>query len=529
MALRVVLQARSNSARLPGKALLPIGGMPMALLAASRAGNSGLPLVLATSTAPSDDRLCDEAARLGIPLVRGPLDDVLERFLVATNDLGDDDVVVRLTADNVLPDGPFLEGLIAARADRELPYLATHSPADGLPFGLSAEAFTTGALREADRFSARSEDREHVTPMLRRRYPRAIYSPAGLACVALSKLRATVDDMDDYQRMYRLFAAVADPVHAPLSFLLQRLSIQEEFVLGTAQLGLAGYGAANRTIGMTDAGAVTLINTATALGISQLDTARAYGAAEPRLGAALAVGGTPDLRLITKLSPLSQLDVDTQPAVAARAASESVLESLRALQRQRLDVLLLHRAVHRTSWDGAVWERLKRWQDDGSIERLGVSCQTPDEALAALVDPSVGMLQIPLNLADHRWVEARFPEARRKRPDVVVHARSVFLQGLLVAEHATWPNVDDRQDEWRSAVRQASELFGRSTLWLAINVVRSFDWIDALVLGIDDATQLEESARCFGVQPFDGNEWERARQRLPRASTRLLDPSQWTR
>ena len=101
--VRVVLQARMSSSRLPGKAMMPIAGIPMVILAALRAGNQGHEVLVATSDATSDDAIADACETRGVRVVRGPLDDVLGRFLIASEDLDDADIVVRLTADNVVP------------------------------------------------------------------------------------------------------------------------------------------------------------------------------------------------------------------------------------------------------------------------------------------------------------------------------------------------------------------------------------------------------------------------------------------
>ena len=60
---------------------------------------------MATSDRPEDDVIAETVADAGIECVRGPLDDPLRRFAIAATDLDDEDVVVRLTADNVVPDG----------------------------------------------------------------------------------------------------------------------------------------------------------------------------------------------------------------------------------------------------------------------------------------------------------------------------------------------------------------------------------------------------------------------------------------
>ncbi|WP_424604004.1 cytidylyltransferase domain-containing protein, partial [Acinetobacter baumannii] len=55
----VVLQARTNSSRLPGKVLLHLAGMPVVVLAAKRAGNTGRQVIVATSDERTDDALSD--------------------------------------------------------------------------------------------------------------------------------------------------------------------------------------------------------------------------------------------------------------------------------------------------------------------------------------------------------------------------------------------------------------------------------------------------------------------------------------
>ena len=111
MRIVAIVQARSRSSRLPEKALLPVAGYPTAILAALRAQNRGGDVLVATSSDPSDDRLASEFERHGIRVFRGPLDDVLSRYELATADLPDDCIVVRLTADNVVPDGELVEEL----------------------------------------------------------------------------------------------------------------------------------------------------------------------------------------------------------------------------------------------------------------------------------------------------------------------------------------------------------------------------------------------------------------------------------
>ena len=63
---RIVIQSRLSSSRLPGKALMLIGGMPLVELVARRAARSGHEVVVATSTEPYDDRIARHCAAAGL-------------------------------------------------------------------------------------------------------------------------------------------------------------------------------------------------------------------------------------------------------------------------------------------------------------------------------------------------------------------------------------------------------------------------------------------------------------------------------
>ena len=65
---RVVIQSRLNSSRLPGKALMTIGGMPLIELVARRASRDGHEVVVATSEEQYDTRIFDHLARVDLEI-----------------------------------------------------------------------------------------------------------------------------------------------------------------------------------------------------------------------------------------------------------------------------------------------------------------------------------------------------------------------------------------------------------------------------------------------------------------------------
>src|ERR1700742_2978212 len=151
-----------------------------------------------------------------------------------------------------------------------------------------------------------------------------------------------------------------------------------ELVLGSVQLGLA-YGAANRTGKPSQDAALKLVHRAADAGITKFDTARAYGDSEDRLGEALCE--RKGVRTVTKLSPLSELEPNASREAVRAAVDASIATSLSALRREKLDCLLLHRAAHMFAFNGAVWDRLLEYLEDGTVLALGVSVQNPAETL----------------------------------------------------------------------------------------------------------------------------------------------------
>ena len=302
-----------------------------------------------------------------------------------------------------------------------------------------------------------------------------------------------------------------------------------ELVMGSVQLGLA-YGAANRTGKPEHRTALRLVRRAVDGGISQFDTARAYGDSEDRLGEALA--GKKAVRTITKLSPLSELSPGASREEVRAAVDGSVEESLAALRRDRLDCLLLHRAAHITAYRGAIWERLVERLEDGSVLSLGVSVQSPLEALGALACPDVVHLQLPFNLLDWRWRKAGFKACLAARPTVTIHARSTYLQGILASGDANvWPRIDGvyPQAIINMIASLAHQLGRDGPADLCLAYARGQDWIDGVVVGLETEDQLDDNLRHFIKRPLDAGECALVEARLPHLPVKLLNPAEWPR
>lgn len=211
MDLIAVIQARMGSTRLPGKVLLPANGRPLLdwmarqLACCTRIKTP----VLATSTAPADDVLAERALALGWPVVRGPQDDVLERYCLAGLEMGlrpESGHVMRLTADCPFVQPDVCDDLADFYAQNACDYART-SPR--FAEGLDCEIISFRALLRARSEAKRPSEREHVTPFVRNRPEefRLCELPYSEDC---SGYRLTVDEPADYHVARAVIEALGD-------------------------------------------------------------------------------------------------------------------------------------------------------------------------------------------------------------------------------------------------------------------------------------------------------------------------------
>lgn len=280
--------------------------------------------------------------------------------------------------------------------------------------------------------------------------------------------------------------------------------------LGTVQFGMA-YGIANA--GQVSPNEVAqIIATARAAQIDTLDTAILYGSSEIVLGTV----GTSGFRVVSKLPalPVDCTDVDDW----VRSEGRGCLERL---QSRRLAGLLLHRPADLLGRRGAyLYQALLALKDDGLVEKIGYSVQTPEDLGGLFERFSPDIVQLPFNVFDRRMQTSGWID-RLKVAGVEVHARSAFLQGLLLLstgaippKFTAWSNLFARWHTW-CADYEISLLDG------ALGHVLSIDGIDRVVVGVDSNTQLQEiltSSRKAGqLVPND----------IQAEAGMLINPSQW--
>lgn len=157
-----IIQARMSSTRLPGKVLLPLAGREVLAHVLERLAfcHTLDEVVVATSSDASDDVLAQWCNTRGVPVFRGSLQDVLERYYQCALE-NRADAVVRITADCPALDPTLVDEVVRGfqAGGYDLFYLGGE-----FPDGLDCAVFSFAALERAWREAALPSEREHVGP-----------------------------------------------------------------------------------------------------------------------------------------------------------------------------------------------------------------------------------------------------------------------------------------------------------------------------------------------------------------------------
>ncbi|GBU28009.1 hypothetical protein R84B8_01566 [Treponema sp. R8-4-B8] len=200
----IVLQARIDSSRLPGKALLLLDGKPLIFRVMEALNNIPSDLKILACPEDSLSSFTPLAQEADFQILAGPKEDVLERYCLAIRKYSINRVI-RATGDN-----PFVFTDAAVSINEEASSLNTdYASFANLPYGAGVESVSASSLLRAAEKAALPSEREHVCPYLYN-HPElfSIYCPAAPARWHYPDIRITVDTQEDYNRAAELYRAL---------------------------------------------------------------------------------------------------------------------------------------------------------------------------------------------------------------------------------------------------------------------------------------------------------------------------------
>ena len=203
--------------------------------------------------------------------------------------------------------------------------------------------------------------------------------------------------------------------------------------LGTAQFGL-DYGITNNKgeIGINEV--KRILEGAYRGGIRMLDTTNSYGSAEAKIGKVISKHN--EFRVTTKLKKQQQNSFDKTSEMNWNNELE---EMTSRIGKSRIETLLVHNTEDlRKCGSKYLINWLKDIKVAQKVKRVGLSIYSAEDLNGIELD-WIDVVQAPISLLDQRLLKNGTLK-NLKRMGIAIHARSIYLQGLLLTPSNKWPS-----------------------------------------------------------------------------------------
>ena len=253
-----------------------------------------------------------------------------------------------------------------------------------------------------------------------------------------------------------------------------------KLAIGTAQFG-QDYGIANSSGSVKSNEAKLILDFALKNDINTIDTASDYGKSEQILGQS----DLSKFNVITKIPSFNNvINVDLW-------LEERIQSSIKKLGIKTLKGVLLHRPLELFSSNGkAAFNSLVNIREKGFIDQIGISVYSPDEAEIITKKFNIDIIQGPFSLIDRRFEKTGLLK-KFKEENIEFHARSIFLQGLLLLSKESLPR---KFAKWKNVWKLWDE--ANENIDSKVNSCLAFamqnDLITKVVVGIDNLNQLKD-------------------------------------
>ena len=506
----VCLQVRTSSKRMPYKCLLPIKNIENIKILINRIKSKKYSLNILTSNDPSDDFLVKKIKDKNCKIYRGDLNNVYKRFLNFSKKLNQDDILVRVTGDNIFVNQNLINEVVNYFKKKNYNYVKIDRKKSKLPYGISVEVFNVKTFRKWNAIS--KYEKEHVTPKILK-----LEKNIGFFHKKNSKnfynLSCTMDTLFDYHKINLCFekSKSLKENYINLCNILKKIKKNQinkqkekysKIVIGSAQFD-GKYGVANKSI-FKKLEIKKLFNEAFAVGINKVDTATTYKNVHS---------------LLSKIPIISKFELTSKNKIIHKQIDEfesSFFKVNKLFGKKNLKYFLIHSSNEFIKNKDKIFEITKK--NKQLFNKIGISLYEPNEIEKENLDYFKN-IQIPFNILDRRWKSY----LNKKN----VYIRSIYLQGIFFCKEKDIPqNIKSDVVNLKKKLLYLVKKLQRINLQdLLVNYVRFYKF-EGNIFGFDNIQQLRELLFYYNRPILNLNEIKFIDREL-KLSKKVIDPRKW--
>ena len=257
--------------------------------------------------------------------------------------------------------------------------------------------------------------------------------------------------------------------------------------IGTAQFGF-DYGICNKNGIVSKREIKKIFDFSKLVKINSIDTAQGYGKSHKVIGSLL----LRNFQITTKISNIKKIDNKNLEDIVTL----EVNKILKDLNSKKIYALLIHDINQLKSKYGKnFYKILQKLKAKKKFIKLGVSVYSRKELDFVIKNYNIDIVNLPISVANQEFFQKNYL-LKIKNKNIEIHARSIFLQGLLLCEDKSLPKKFKNNKfflEWFKWLK----IHKIKPLEASIGFIKNIKYIDKIVIGVDNLDQLKMIIKIY--------------------------------
>ena len=289
----------------------------------------------------------------------------------------------------------------------------------------------------------------------------------------------------------------------------------KKIIIGTAQFG-SHYGITNKTGEIKFSEVNKIIKEASNNGISFFDTAPIYGNAEKKLGKCL----NKKSNIITKIIEINDEEINQK---SLKKINKVFFNSLKNLKLNKVYSVLIHsrKDIYKKN-NHLLIKFVKDLKKKKIVEKIGISIYEKKdfEKIIKIFKPDI--IQLPISIADQRLLEENYLK-RIKNMNIEIHARSIFLQGILISKYNNLPMNFSSIKDYLFKFNNKLKANRITPIQACLSFIYNIKEIDKIIIGVSSLKEFKEILKSNKKKKLNKNFFRQFKLN----DSNILNPVNW--
>ena len=224
--------------------------------------------------------------------------------------------------------------------------------------------------------------------------------------------------------------------------------------------------------------------------------------------------GCEDFNVITKLPKMN--------FISNHYHENKIYKTLNDFKIKHFYAILFHNEKFIFTKEGEkIFNFLKYLKKNKIVKKIGVSVYNYPILKKIIKYFDIDIIQCPINVFDREFIEKNNVEILKKK-NIEIHARSIFLQGLLLLKSKQIPRKFKKYNKYFSEWDNYLKENNISNYFNCINFIKKQSKIDKVILGVDSVNHLNEFIKNWRQKIVLNNDFN-----LKINDKKLLKPYLW--